>query len=156
MSKLYYKNERGHYIPLVEEKAGKVRINDMWVDADFYIRFNEMIIQQQPSQEDNLPTEEIQVAFASIYKEKLITDEFLISKGWVKKRNLGNTESYYFHIPGTEKQCMFVKDWDMREGRETVYFVVFEYNLYDGVIYSGSIPTESQYEVLNQLLKLHP
>jgi hypothetical protein len=75
-------------------------------------------------------------------KPKLITEQFLISKGWKKIGAMING----YDLPGKSIECEFY------DGEICIYN---EYGPLEGKMYNGPIPTESQYEVLNQLLKLH-
>jgi hypothetical protein len=73
---------------------------------------------------------------------RLITEQFLISKGWKKIGAMING----YDLPGKSIECEFY------DGEICIYN---EYGPLEGKMYNGPIPTESQYEVLNQLLKLH-
>lgn len=76
----------------------------------------------------------------------LITEQFLISKGWSKKVTQTVT---YFYIDEQELGARFRPAGDLQ------LFEIWRFSPC-AMDYSGLIPTESQYEVLNQLLKLHP
>jgi hypothetical protein len=73
-----------------------------------------------------------------------ITEQFLLSKGWERIGAMING----WDLPGRD----FEMEIDFSENEMMIYWS----NPHDGMHYSGKIPTEHQYEVLNQLLELHP
>jgi hypothetical protein len=83
------------------------------------------------------------VKFRVMEPVPLITKEFLISKGYVK---VIGRDIFILERPGelSDIHC------NLEHGDNWI-IITKE----DEVVYNGLIPTESQYEVLNQLLKLH-
>jgi hypothetical protein len=75
--------------------------------------------------------------------DPLITEQFLISKGYLK---VVSRDILILERPGelSDIHCNL-------EHGDNWMIITKE----DEVVYNGLLPTESQYEVLNQLLKLH-
>jgi hypothetical protein len=89
-------------------------------------------------------------AFTQTYKPKLITEQFLLSKGWVKFA----PQVFYLN-----RNCIKLLN---EFGAEVNYIRIYggqpgDHNcvVRGDTLYDSKIPTESQYEVLNQLLELH-
>lgn len=71
---------------------------------------------------------------------KLIDESFLLSHGWKE-----NNRKVELSHPETHFTIVF---------RDGEIYILDEYGFHDGMRYSGPIPTEEQFEVLNQLLKM--
>lgn len=80
--------------------------------------------------------------------DRPITEPFLLSLGWKKDPSL-NDRTFYFE----QSKYTIEIGRDLVGGDETI--IHDEYGFHDGLRYSGNTPTESQYHVLNKLLKIH-
>jgi hypothetical protein len=86
-------------------------------------------------------------AFTQTYKPKLITEQFLLSKGYEKKRN-----NKFCLKRQSPKEDVWI---EFNQSSLGGIIITYDDNPYDFTWYNGKTPTESQYEVLNQLLELH-
>lgn len=80
--------------------------------------------------------------------DKLITEQFLISKGWKKVDS-----NKYCIVRGKQEQDVYLQ---FESWHEKSIIICGDDNHYDFTWYNGPIPTESQYHILSELIKIHP
>jgi hypothetical protein len=147
---IYYKNKDGEFVPL-EEGRSQIKVGGLWVDTEYYFKFREFALSAKVDVGDEsyvpvpVSESELEEAFLAMHKEKLITEQFLLSTGWIKR----GKRRYQFG-----ETANFLKALNEFGTSEENMLEIYEDGLDKTTMYFGLLPTESEFETLRKLLEI--